>query len=111
MKKIAKIYKALSDETRLRILNLLHDEELCVCNIMDSLEMGQSKVSRHLTYLKNAGLVEDRRKGKWVYYSLSRNNFYLPLLKCLKDLRKNIKELAFDIKKLSCVKTKTKAIC
>ncbi|MBI5875373.1 MAG: metalloregulator ArsR/SmtB family transcription factor [Deltaproteobacteria bacterium] len=109
MREITKIYKALSDETRLRILNLLHDEALCVCNIMSVLEMGQSKVSRHLTYLKHAGLIEDRRKGKWVYYSLSKNNSYLPLLKCLKELRKDVKELRSDAKRLA--KSKVASEC
>lgn len=104
MKNITKIYKALSDETRLRILNLLHDGELCVCHIMDILKMGQSKVSRHLTYLKNAGLVHDRRKGLWVYYSLSKNKSYIPLLKCLKELRKDVKELKTDSEKLLKIK-------
>ncbi|MBI5326713.1 MAG: winged helix-turn-helix transcriptional regulator [Deltaproteobacteria bacterium] len=109
MKTITKIYKALSDGTRLRILNVLHDGELCVCNIMDVLEMGQSKVSRHLTYLKNAGLVQDRRKGVWVYYFLSKNKSYLPLIKCLKELRKDVKELRSDAKRLA--KSKVKVEC
>ena len=56
MEDITKIYKALSDETRLRILNLLHDGDLCVCNIMDTLKMGQSKVSRHLPILRMRAL-------------------------------------------------------
>lgn len=104
MEKITKIYKALSDATRLRTLNLLHDRELCGCHIMAALNMGQSKVSRHLTYLKNAGLVNDKREGVWVYYSLSKDNFYLPLLKCLKELRRDVKILNDDIKKLAKVK-------
>lgn len=100
MKDITQIYKALSDEARLRILNLLHDGELCVCHIMDILNMGQSKVSRHLTYLKNAGLVHNRRKGLWVYYSLSKNKSYVPMLRCLKELRREVKELKNDSDKL-----------
>lgn len=108
MEDITKIYKALSDETRLRILNLLHDGDLCVCNITDTLKMGQSKVSRHLAYLKNAGLVKAKRVGPWVYYSLSREKFYLPLLKCLKELRKDIKRLDVDSKRLSVSKKSLK---
>ena len=65
------LFKALGDETRLRILNLLLRGELCVCDIMKILEMGQSKVSRHLAYLRNAGLVTDRREGLWMHYSLA----------------------------------------
>lgn len=71
MKNIAQLFKALSDETRLRIIVLLTHGELCVCDIMASLELPQSTVSRHLAYLRNAGLVEDRREGVWMYYTLT----------------------------------------
>ena len=64
-----RLLRALADETRLRILNLLSRRELCVCQIMEVLGIGQSKVSRHLAHLKNAGLVNDRREGLWMYYS------------------------------------------
>jgi ArsR family transcriptional regulator len=65
------LFKALADETRLRILNLLCRRELCVCQIVDVLGIGQSKVSRHLAHLRHANLVTDRREGLWMYYSLS----------------------------------------
>jgi len=67
-----KLLKALADETRLRILNLLCHGELCVCDIMRVLHTAQSKTSRHLAHLKNAGIVEDRREGQWMHYSLSK---------------------------------------
>ncbi len=67
----AELFKALGDETRLRILNLLAQGELCVCDIMAVLEIGQSKASRHLAYLRNVGLVTDRRSGIWMYYTLA----------------------------------------
>lgn len=70
MKKSAQLFKALSDETRLRILALLGAGELCVCDLMAVLELPQSTVSRHLATLRNAGLVEDRRQGVWMYYRL-----------------------------------------
>lgn len=71
MKAIAKTFKALGDETRLRILALLvNRQELCVCDIMAALELPQSTISRHLSYLRNAGLVVDRRQGKWMYYKI-----------------------------------------
>ena len=70
MKKIANIFKALSDDTRLRMIKLLHERELCVCELMQVLDMSQPRISRHMSVLKNAGLVEDRREGKWVHYSL-----------------------------------------
>lgn len=71
MKATAKLFKALSDETRLRILALLTAGELCVCDLMAVLELPQSTVSRHLAYLRNNGLVEDRRQGVWMYYRLA----------------------------------------
>lgn len=70
MKKTAQTFKALADETRLRILALLTDGELCVCDLMAILDLPQSTVSRHLAYLRNAGWVEDRRQGIWMYYRL-----------------------------------------
>jgi ArsR family transcriptional regulator len=70
VKKLATTIKALSDETRLRVVKLLEGGELCVCELMEVLDMSQPRISRHLSVLKNAGLVDDRREGKWVYYSL-----------------------------------------
>lgn len=64
------VLKSLSDETRLRILNLLYDQELCVCDIMAVLQITQTKASRHLIYMKNAGLLSDRKEAQWSYYSL-----------------------------------------
>jgi ArsR family transcriptional regulator len=72
MKDDAKTFKALADETRLRILVLLLKGELCVCELIAALELPQSTVSRHLAYLKNAGWLEDRRQGVWMYYRLNR---------------------------------------
>lgn len=62
---------AIADETRLRILELLYDGERCVCELTDALDLGQSLLSFHLKTLKDAGLVTDRRDGRWVYYSAS----------------------------------------
>src|SRR5690242_7241421 len=65
-------FAALSDRTRLRLLHLLKDGEVCVCFFADTLSTNNPKISRHLSYLKKAGLVQGRRKGKWVNYSLVR---------------------------------------
>jgi ArsR family transcriptional regulator len=65
---ITQIYKALSEEVRLRILMLLTQGELCVCDIMAVLDEPQSKVSRHLAYLKNTGLIQGKRVGTWMHY-------------------------------------------
>ena len=66
------LFKALADTTRLRILGLLLDGEVCVCNIHESLALPQPKVSRHLAYLRRAGLVDARKDGLWVHYTLAR---------------------------------------
>jgi len=66
-----KVLKALTDETRLRIINLLYERELCVCDIEDILGTTQTKISRHLAYLRNAGLVRDRKFAQWSFYSLN----------------------------------------
>lgn len=71
MKNISQTFKALSDETRLRILALLSEGELCVCDLMAALDLPQSTVSRHLAYLRNAGLVEDERHGVWMFYRVA----------------------------------------
>lgn len=71
MKPVAQLFKALSDETRLRILALLTAGELCVCDLMAILDLPQSTVSRHLAYLRHSGLVADRREGVWMYYRLT----------------------------------------
>jgi len=65
------LFKALSDATRLRILGLLLSGEVCVCHIHESLRIPQSKASRHLAYLRKAGLVDTRREGLWIYYRVA----------------------------------------
>ena len=64
------LFKALADPTRLRIISLLMEGEVCVCHIHESLQIPQPKTSRHLAYLKRAALVTDRKNGQWVYYRL-----------------------------------------
>lgn len=69
---LADTFKALSDETRLQIMTLLLDnDELCVCDLVGALGQTQSKISRHLRYLYNAGLLKDRRGGLWMHYRIS----------------------------------------
>jgi ArsR family transcriptional regulator len=69
-RRIARLFHALADETRLRIVEQLADGEQCVCDLTDALEAGQSRLSFHLKTLKDAGLVTDRRQGRWIYYTL-----------------------------------------
>ena len=86
MDKNAKIFNALSDKTRLRIINLLMEREVCVRAITEALMLPQSTVSRHLSYLKNTGWLSDRREGAWMYYSINAKLDALPLsiLECIK---------------------------
>src|SRR5215510_13823387 len=76
-------FKALADATRLRILGLLLTGEVCVCHIHESLKIPQSKASRHLAYLRRAGLVETRRDGLWIHYRLG--HLADPVLAALAD--------------------------
>ena len=69
----AQLFHALSDEARLRVVDILLDGEHCVCDLMDHLDVGQSRLSYHLKVLKDAGLVSDRREGRWAYYTLQRD--------------------------------------
>jgi ArsR family transcriptional regulator len=69
---LALFFAALSDQTRLRLLNLMKNGEICVCYLQEVLKTNQPKISRHLAYLKRAGLVEARRDGKWMHYRLAK---------------------------------------
>lgn len=68
---MAEMFQALGDETRLRIVGLLLAGEVCVCDIHESLKIPQPKASRHLAYLRRAGLVDTRRQGLWIHYRLA----------------------------------------
>ena len=68
---VSRLMKALGDETRLRIVALLSHGELCVCHVQDALGLTQPNASRHLGILKNAGVVESRREGSWIYHKLA----------------------------------------
>src|SRR5262245_60963678 len=72
LNELENLFKALADATRLRILGLLLTGEVCVCDIHESLKVPQSKASRHLAYLRRAGLVDTRRDGLWIHYRLGR---------------------------------------
>jgi len=76
MQDILNIFKALSEETRLRVLKLLDRGELCVCDIVAALDMIQPKVSFHLAVLKEAGLIKDRKQGKWVHYRIDDSDIF-----------------------------------
>ena len=106
------MFKAFADETRLRILHLLAQKELCVCDLVDTLRLPQPKISRHLAYLRDAGLVVDRKQGLWKYYSLTpaHGQFHKGLLQCLTGcfeevaiLKKDVAALKKNKKTRSCL--------
>ena len=76
MQDILNIFKALSEETRLRVLKLLDRGELCVCDIVAALDLIQPKISFHLAVLKDAGLIKDRKQGKWVHYKIDDSDMF-----------------------------------
>ena len=73
--KASSVFHALSDPTRLDLINLLAGGEKCVCDLTDALKTGQSRLSFHLKVLKEAGLIQDRRDGRWMYYALNEEAF------------------------------------
>ncbi len=72
MRSLLKAFKALSDETRVRILKLLLEQECCVCEVMQALDISQTRASRNLSLLQDAGFVKSRRDGLWVVYSIDK---------------------------------------
>lgn len=71
----ARLFHALSDEIRLEVIDLLRDGERCVCELTEALDIAQPRLSWHLKALKDAGILTDRREGRWVYYALARDTF------------------------------------
>jgi ArsR family transcriptional regulator len=96
------MFRAFSDRTRLRILNMLRGGETCVCDLVDVLGAPQPKVSRHLAYLRRAGLVVSRKDGMWMHYRLAtaKTTFHKSLLNCLACCFQSVPELAKDAERL-----------
>jgi ArsR family transcriptional regulator len=103
---VDRMFRAFSDRTRLRILHLLLNGELCVCDLVRVLDLPQPKVSRHLAYLRRAGLVTPRKEGLWMYYKLapSKTAFHRKIMECLSCCFAEVPELARDSKKLGSPK-------
>ncbi len=80
MQELLNIFKAFSDETRLRIIKLLEHGELCVCDLVAALDMVQPKISFHLAILKEAGLITDRKESKWTHYRLNEADMFRRML-------------------------------
>ncbi len=103
MQDVIKVMKALSDETRLRILNVLLERECCVCEVMQALDISQSRASRNLGILQDAGFLKARREGAWMLYSVdweTANRYATSLAKLLKDFLASNKVMAKDRERL-----------
>lgn len=98
----SKTFRAFADPTRLRLLNLLLDGELCVCDLCHVLDEIQPKVSRHLAMLRRAGMVAVRRQGKWKYYAITPEPDCLQrkLLECVRGCLRDTPELRRDLERL-----------
>ncbi len=94
---------ALADKTRLRLLNLMREDEICVCFFSEVLEESQPKVSRHLAYLRNAGIVEARRDGKWMHYRIIKpeNDFATQVLEDILQWLESQTQMQKDYEKLA----------
>lgn len=101
---LTKTFKALSDNNRVRIIHLLLQKELCVCEITYILNLATSTVSKHLSILKEAGIVIDSKDGKWIDYSINRNNQPELIANIFKNIEKEYKVLhAEDLEKVKSV--------
>ncbi len=106
MREAIKAFKALSDETRLRVLNLVLDRECCVCEVMQALEISQSKASRHLSALYDAGFLKQRKEGLWSLYSVDEDikDYLSDLVTATKKALKDNKTVALDKERLKKAK-------
>jgi ArsR family transcriptional regulator len=102
MDNIARLFKALAEPVRLRILLLLLDKKRCVCDLMAVLDLPQSTISRHLAYLKNAGWIKGERRGVWMYYQLTEKTdpFHDQLRRTLAAALPNTEQGAADAQRL-----------
>lgn len=96
------LFRAFADPTRLRLLNLLLERELCVCDLCEVLDEIQPKVSRHLAYLRRGGLVTVRRAGKWKHYAVMKKPAGLEhtLLACIRTCLRDLDVLKDDLSRL-----------
>ena len=112
MREFLRIIKAVSDETKVRILKLLQKQkqQLCVCDIMNALNISQTRASRNLNILKNAGFVTSNRKGAWIYYSINKkkiNQFHHKINEMFREILNNDQIIKEDQKRLkNYLKTK-----
>jgi ArsR family transcriptional regulator len=100
---LERLFRVLADSTRLRLINLIADQEVCVCYFVEVIDAPQPKISRHLAYLRNAGIVAARREGKWMHYRLvtPADPHAAAVLRTTLDSLKEDRELQRDVQRLN----------
>jgi len=107
MRELVKVFKAVADINRLRIFKMLQHKKMCVCEISEALGITRPSVSRHLSLMKDAGLVTDQRNGPWIDYQLSEDkiNQYAPVIKYyLREWINDDPKIKEDLKKIKYIK-------
>jgi ArsR family transcriptional regulator len=103
MRDLVRSFRALSDETRIRILKILLQRECCVCEVMQALDISQSRASRNLGILEDAGFIKSRREGLWILYSIDEqrmNSYAAPLIELLRGSLVNEEVILQDKERL-----------
>ena len=107
MRELVKVFKAIADKNRIRILKMLQHKKMCVCELAAVLGISQPSVSRHLSLMRDAGLVKDERNGPWIDYGLCEENInhYSPVIQShLKEWINDDTQVKKDLKKVKCLK-------
>jgi ArsR family transcriptional regulator len=102
------MFRAFSDPTRLRLLHLIQQGDLCVCDLVETLKLPQPTVSRHLSYLRKAGLIKAREERSWNFYTLvaPKTTFHGKLLDCLGTCFNDVPELSADLERARRIRAK-----
>jgi ArsR family transcriptional regulator, arsenate/arsenite/antimonite-responsive transcriptional repressor len=102
---LAQLFRALADPTRLRLINLIADQEICVCYFVEAIDAPQPKISRHLAYLRRIGIVAARRDGKWMHYRLAMpaDSHAATILRTTVEALRNDREMQHDRQRLASV--------
>lgn len=114
MDSILSLFKAFSDPARIRIVMVLGEQELCLCNLQEILGLSPSTVSRHVSILKREGFLDSRKNGKWTYFSLSplgKGSFKSEIFRCISDSLEGDPTVKNDIMKAKELKKKEKELC
>ena len=105
MEQLINVFKSLSDETRVRILHMLYKHDLCVCELVEVLELSQPKISKHMAKLKTTGLLESARNEQWIYYSLNKDSKFYSLIDTLFKEYKDQEILLNDLNRLNTIES------